>query len=173
MTDIRLAEAADAPGIVQLVQSAYRGESSRQGWTSEADLVEGDRTDLEQVLSVINGDEAVILVLDDGSRIAGCCKIERRANGTAYFGMFAVSPEIQGGGLGRRLMTEAERQAVQRYGSDTMEMTVLAPQTALIAWYERLGFRRTGDTVPFPANPKDARVLRDDLYFLVLTKPLS
>jgi ribosomal protein S18 acetylase RimI-like enzyme len=173
MAEIRLAEAADAAELVQLIQSAYRGEESRQGWTSEADLLEGDRIDLEEVLSLINGHNSVILVLDDGTRIAGCCKIERRANGGAYFGTFAVSPAAQGGGLGRRLMAEAERRAVDIYGAERLEMTVLAQQAALIAWYERLGFRRTGETIAFPADPKHARPLRDDLHFLVLAKQLS
>ncbi len=115
----------------------------------------------------------MLLVLDDRGSIIACCQLEDRGGNLAYFGTFAVSPAAQGRGLGRRLMAEAERRAVAAFGSATMEMTVLAQQEALIAWYERLGFSRIGELRPFPADPAFARPLRDDLHFLVLSKDLA
>jgi RimJ/RimL family protein N-acetyltransferase len=173
---IRPARPAEAGALAQLITSAYRGESSRRGWTSEADLVEGIRTDATRIRQLITGPGSVVLVLageDSPAALAGCCAVSDRGDGLAYFGTFAVPPAEQGGGRGRRLLTAAQRQAVLRFGSNRMEMTVLAPQAALIGWYERQGFRRTGETRPFPAHDVYARPLRDDLYFVVLAKDLS
>ncbi|HEY1919990.1 MAG TPA: GNAT family N-acetyltransferase [Streptosporangiaceae bacterium] len=145
---------------------------SRRGWTSEADLVEGDRIDIEQVKEIIDGPDSVLLVLDEGGLIVACCQLEDRGGSLAYFGTFAVSPFRQGKGLGRCLMTEAERWAAATFGSTLMEITVLAQQKELISWYERLGFIHTGEVRSFPADSTFARPLRDDLYFVVLSKRL-
>lgn len=179
MSEFRLAVPTDAPRLVELIRTAYRGEASRDGWTSEADLVEGDRIDLAQVLHIIAKPGSLMVVLDETEDEAGaggitaCCAVEDRGGGLAYFGTFAVSPAAQGHGTGRRMMVEAQRRAVADFGAVTMEITVLAQQAALLAWYERLGFRRTGEQRPFPADPKSARPLRDDLHFVVLTKDLA
>jgi ribosomal protein S18 acetylase RimI-like enzyme len=173
MVVIRDAVAADAGQLTGLIRSAYRGTVSRDGWTSEADLVAGDRIDAEQVLKIINGSSSVMLVLADDNDIVACCQLEDRGDQLAYFGTFAVRPSTQGGGLGRRLITEAERQAAVRFGALAVEMTVLAQQEQLMAWYERLGYRRTGEERPFPADPVYARPLRDDLHFVVLLKDLG
>jgi ribosomal protein S18 acetylase RimI-like enzyme len=169
----RPAVPADAEALVALIRSAYRGDTSRAGWTSEADLVSGDRIDSGQVLAMIGGPGSVLIVLDGEDGLTGCCQVEDRGAAVAYFGTFAVSPAAQGGGIGRRLIAEAERQATGRFGAAVLEMTVLAQQDKLIAWYERLGFHRTGERRPFPADGRFARPLRDDLYFIVLAKPLA
>ena len=173
MTGCRLAVPADAERLAALIRTAYRGEASRQGWTSEVDLVGGDRINVEQVRSLIEGPSSMMLVLGEENGIIACCQVEDRGDSLAYFGTFAVSPAAQGAGLGRRLMAEAERHAALTFGSAELEMTVLAQQEMLIAWYERLGFRRTGETRPFPADETFARPLRDDLHFVVLAKSLA
>jgi ribosomal protein S18 acetylase RimI-like enzyme len=172
MSRFRLAAAPDAGQLVELIRSAYRGEESRDGWTSEADLVEGDRISAGQVRAIIDGPSSMMLVLEDDSGIIACCQLEDRGGNVVYFGTFAVSPLTQGRGFGRRLMAEAERRAVAAFGARLMEMTVLERQRKLIAWYERLGFSPTGETRPFPADPVFARPLHDDLRFIVLSKNL-
>lgn len=158
---------------MRLVRSAYRGEESRQGWTSEADLVEGSRIDTDGVLALIAGSSSMLLVLDDESGPLGCCQLEDRGDGLAYLGTLAVRPHQQGGGVGRRLVTDAEHRAVEAFGSSAIEMTVVKQQVALLAWYERLGFAPTGETRPFPYDdPGHAVPLRDDLEFVVLRKDL-
>ena len=181
---IRPARPADADVLTALIRSAYRGDDSRAGWTSEADLVEGERINAGQVRAMITGAGSLILVgetpgqpgqpgqLSQPARIVACCQLRNEGAGLAYFGTFAVSPQAQGAGLGRQLMNEAERQAVSSFGATRLEMTVLAPQDKLIAYYERRGFQRTGETRPFPADPTYARPLVDGLYFVVLEKPL-
>jgi ribosomal protein S18 acetylase RimI-like enzyme len=169
---IRPARPGDADVLTDLIRSAYRGQDSRAGWTSEADLVEGERISRDQVLAMISAGGSVLLVGEDAGQIVACCQLRNEGAGLAYFGTFAVSPQAQGAGLGRRLMAEAERQAVAAFAATRLEMTVLAQQDKLIAYYERRGFRRTSETRPFPADPRYARPLRDDLYFAVLEKPL-
>jgi len=169
----RRAVASDAPQLVMLVRSAYRGSVSRQGWTSEADLVGGDRIDEGQVLDLIERAGSALLVLDDGDGVIACCHLEDRRDGVAWFGTFAVEPKQQGRGVGRRLLAEAEERAADAFGALAMEMTVLAQQEALIGWYERLGFKRTGETRRFPADPRHAIPRRDDLHFVVLRKHLN
>jgi predicted N-acetyltransferase YhbS len=170
---IRPARPGDAEVLVTLIRSAYRGDTSRAGWTSEADLVEGDRISAGQVRAMTERSGSLMLVAQNQAGIVACCQLENRGAGLVYFGTFAVSPVDQGAGLGRQLMAEAEYQAVTAFAASRLEMTVLAQQDKLIAYYERRGFRRTGETRPFPADPRYARPLRDDLYFVVLVKHLA
>jgi ribosomal protein S18 acetylase RimI-like enzyme len=171
MNQFRVANPADAMRLVELIRSAYRGEVSRQGWASEADLVGGERIDVDQVLKIIDEPNSMMLVLDGEQDIIACCQLTDLRDGLAHFGTFAVHPSAQGVGLGRRLMAEAERHALT-FGANMIEITVLAQQETLISWYERLGFRGTGEKRPFPVDPRFARPLRDDLYFVVLAKTL-
>ncbi len=171
--EIRPARPADVDALTSLIRSAYRGRDSRDGWTSEADFVEGERISPDQVLAMISDAGSLLLTGEQAARIVACCQLRNEGAGLAYFGTFAVSPSAQGGGLGRQLMAEAERRAVAAFAARRLEMTVLAQQDKLIAYYERRGFRRTGETRPFPADPRYARPLRDDLYFVVLVKDLS
>jgi ribosomal protein S18 acetylase RimI-like enzyme len=170
---IRPARPADADVLVDLIRSAYRGEDSRAGWTSEADLVEGERISRDQVLAMISRGGSLLLAAEQDGGIVACCQLQDQGAGLAYFGTFAVSPKAQGAGLGRQVMAEAEHQAVAAFRATRLELTVLAQQDKLIAYYERRGFRRTGETRPFPADPRYARPLRDDLHFVVLAKTLT
>jgi GNAT superfamily N-acetyltransferase len=172
--EFRLAVADDAPLIAALVHSAYRGDTSRQGWTSEADLLDGDRISVDDVQALIAEPGAVVLLgLDDDGSILACCELRHSRDGVGYFGMFAVRPGRTGGGVGRTVMSEAERYAVERWGVTSMEMSVIAQRTDLTAWYERLGYARTGATKPFPyGDPRYGAPRRDDLYFEVLAKDL-
>ncbi|MFC8720066.1 GNAT family N-acetyltransferase [Kitasatospora sp. NPDC057198] len=169
----RAAEARDVPALVALVESAYRGESSRAGWTTEAHLLEGQRTDAAAVAELLERPDSVVLLVERDGAPAACCHVERRG-GAAYFGMFSVSPAIQGGGLGRQVLARAEEWARAAWGATTMEMTVIEQRADLIAWYERRGFARTGGFEPFPYGDERFGVpLRPDLRFVKLAKSLS
>ncbi len=164
---------ADAHALVELIRSAYRGDVSRQGWASEADLVAGDRIDESGVRDLITAPGSTLLVLRGGTDMVACCQLEHRGEGLVYFGTFAVAPRAQARGVGRRLMAEAERVAKTKFTACTLEMTVLAQQDRLIGYYEHRGFHRTGETRPFPADPVFARPLVNDLRFVVLQKRLT
>jgi ribosomal protein S18 acetylase RimI-like enzyme len=170
----RFARSADVPAIVDLVESAYRGESSRAGWTTEADLLDGQRTDPEAISAVITGPGSVMLLAEAGGKLVGCCQLERRPDAEAYFGTFAVRPGGQGQGWGGQILAEAERLARDEWSAGTMVMSVLAQRPDLIAWYERRGYRPTGETTPFPyGNARFGVPKRPDLSFAILAKPLS
>ena len=170
----RNAVEADAEAIVALVESAYRGDASRIGWTTEADFLAGQRTDAEGVRAdIARPDSLIRLALDGDGRLLACCHLERTGP-ACYFGMFSVEPARQGGGIGKRLMAEAERLAREDWRCSRMEMTVIDIRDELIGFYERRGYRRTGVKKPFPYG--DARFglpRRDDLRFEVLEKPLE
>ena len=160
--------------IVALVESAYRGPASRAGWTTEADLLDGQRTDARAVADLIANPNGGLLLADEDAALVGCCQLERRPGGLAYFGMFSVRPGRQGQGRGRAILAEAERIARHEWAADHMSMTVIRQRIDLIAWYERLGYRWTGQTEPFPYGDERFGIpRRPDLEFLVLTKPLA
>jgi GNAT superfamily N-acetyltransferase len=171
----RTATRDDVPDIVALVESAYRGESSKAGWTTEADLLDGQRTDADAV-GVLVGSPAgrVLLAHGPDGELLACAHIERRGARIAYFGMFSVRPTLQGGGLGKEVLAEAERAVREEWGATIMEMTVIGQREDLIAWYERRGYRRTSQAIPFPyGDPRFGLPRRPDLYFVVLRKDLG
>lgn len=163
---------ADVDVLVGLIESAYRGDASRAGWTTEADILEGQRTDPEGVLQVIKSPDSRLLTVEQDGRIVACCQLEHRGP-HAYFGMFAVSPTLQGAGLGKVVIAQAERLAQETWGVTEMHMTVISVRDDLIAWYERRGYRRTGEMTPFPYGDERFGIpQRDDLQFELLVKPL-
>ncbi|MFF3912005.1 GNAT family N-acetyltransferase [Streptomyces sp. NPDC001852] len=164
---------ADVDVLVALIESAYRGDSSRAGWTTEADILQGRRTDPEGVLEVIKSPDSRLLAVEQDGRIVACCQLEHRGD-HAYFGMFAVSPTLQGAGLGKTVMAEAERRVRETWGVTEMHMTVISVRDDLIAWYERRGYRRTGKMSPFPYGDERFGIpQRDDLQFELLVKKLG
>ncbi|MEU5368876.1 GNAT family N-acetyltransferase [Streptomyces sp. NPDC005951] len=166
----RDATEADVPALVALIESAYRGDSSRTGWTTEADILQGQRTDEQGVRDVIDAPASRLLAVERGGGLVACCQLEHRGD-AAYFGMFAVRPGLQGGGLGKLIIAEAERTVKEDWGVGEMHMTVISVRDDLIAWYERRGYRRTGALTPFPLGDERFGIpQRDDLAFELLVK---
>ncbi|MBP2437712.1 GNAT family N-acetyltransferase [Microbacterium amylolyticum] len=169
----RTAEPSDVPEIVRLVESAYRGEASRAGWTTEADLLAGQRTDPEQVDEMLIAEGSVVFLAERGGTIVACCHLENRDD-HVYIGMFAVSPPAQGAGYGRTVLAAAEDFARAEWGANEARMTVIIQRIELIAWYERRGYAKTGHTSPFPyGDDRFGIPQHDDLAFETLVKPLG
>ncbi|MFH8565471.1 GNAT family N-acetyltransferase [Streptomyces sp. NPDC017988] len=163
---------ADVDALVALIESAYRGDASRAGWTTEADILEGRRTDPRGVVEVIESPASRLLAVERDGVLVACCQLEHRGE-HAYFGMFAVSPAEQGAGLGKVIIAEAERVAREEWGAREMHMTVISVREDLIAWYERRGYRRTGKMTPFPYGDERFGIpQRADLEFELLVKEL-
>ena len=172
---LREATVSDAESVVDLIESAYRGPSSREGWTTEADLLDGQRTDVDAVLAALHREGVWLLLAEAADAgLVGCCQLERRSSHTVYFGSFAVRPGLQSKGLGRRLLSAAEEHARDAWNARVVEMTVIAQRAELIAWYERRGYALTGETRPFPYDDERAGLpRRPDLHFVVMAKSLD
>ena len=183
MLSFRTATHDDIPALIDLVSSAYRGDASRQGWTTEADLLDGQRIDADMLRTDLDTQGSLVLLgVDSGDedrpRLVACANIATQPSNdgipTAYFGMFSVSPDLQGGGIGNAMLVEAERAARDTLGCSRMRMTVIDARKELIAYYERRGYRRTGIKKPFPyGDPRYGLPKREDLQFEVLEKALE
>ncbi len=162
----------DLPNLHALIESAYRGDSARAGWSHEADLLDGQRTDLAALDAMLADPAQHLLVLRDGDALRACVALTDKGDGLAYLGLLTVEPSGQAAGLGRIILAAAEDHAAG-FGAFRVEMTVIEQRTELIAWYERRGYSVTGERRPFPHSDVRFGVpRRDDLVFVVLDKTL-
>lgn len=174
---IAAASDADCDELAVLVNHAYRGDSSRAGWTTEADLLDGQRTDAAALRAQIAGPGHAILCLRAAAAgpILGCVAvhdIDDEGGRGVYFGMLTVRPDMQARGLGRALLDRIEELARER-GARRVTMTVIPLRQTLVAWYERRGFRPRGDVRPFPYDqPAFGMPKRPDLTLAVFEKVL-
>lgn len=148
--DIRVARPDDLRHLRALVEGTYRGDSARRGWTHEADLLTDERTTDADLVTALADPDHVLLVAEVEDGLVGTVTTVAAGPGRAYLGMLSVAPDRQGSGLGRALIAAAERAAIAHFGAAVMEMTVIDVRHELIAWYERLGYQRTGERRPFP-----------------------
>ena len=172
MSAIVVAGPGDLPALHALIERAYRGDSARMGWSHEADLLGGQRTDRAVLTEMLADPEQRLLVARDGRALTGCVSVRRVGPDRCYLGLLTVEPALQAAGLGRSLIAAAEDSA-RRMGATVMEMTVIARRAELVAWYERRGYRLTGERRPFPLDdPRFGLPKTRDLEFVVLEKPL-
>ena len=169
---IERASTADIDRLHRLVESAYRGETSKAGWTTEADLLGGQRTDTEELAEILADPDQYMLVMREDEALIGSILITDKAEGRAYFGMLTIDPQRQASGLGKTLLSAGEN-AARAFGASVMECQVIRQREELIAWYARHGYVDTGDTRPFPMHdPRFGLPKRDDLVFIVMEKRL-
>ena len=168
----RPATPADIPMLVDLVTSAYRGDASRAGWTTEADLLDGLRIDADRIAADLERPQSVILLGEADGDVVACAHVAVE-DGAGYFGMFSVRPTLQGHGIGKQMLAEAERIAREDLLQGAMRMTVIDVRDELIDYYARRGYRRTGIHKAFPYGDERFGIpKRPDLRFEVLEKPL-
>ncbi len=167
----------DYSEVVNLVNSSYRGDSSRLGWTTEAEYLDGQRTDLESLKNELQDQNKTLLCLRTnlGAEIIGTVLLEpfgEPNQKTCYLGMLTVKPTLQNQGLGRWIMKAAESYARER-GALYMTLGVLNPRAELVGWYERRGYQRTGQRENFPDDhAKFGYPKIKDLHFLMFKKTL-
>ncbi len=161
----------DIPALVTLINSAYRGESSKKGWTTEADLLDGQRTDPDTLLNTMNTPNSVILKYENEQNEIEACVYLNKQDDKMYLGMLTVNPELQAKGLGKLLMAESEKYAVQQ-GCKSVIMTVISIRAELIAYYERRGYKDTGERKPFPMGDPKFGLPQQHLEFIVMEKEL-
>jgi GNAT superfamily N-acetyltransferase len=188
MIFFRLALDSDCEDLTRLINSAYRGENSRAGWTTEADLLDGQRTDPASLRDLLVREGAILMAIDDGGRdgvtssepggdgpaagvLVGCVYLKNKKD-HAYLGMLTVSPGQQAGGLGRNILAYAESWAAKNWRVGRIELTVITRRTELIAWYVRRGYHETGRLEPFPADEKFGKPKVPDLELVALEKKI-
>lgn len=167
---IQKMEENDIPAIVSLVNSAYRGEVARKGWTHEADLLTGGRIDEAAVKDLMKNAAVTILKYTADNKITGCVCLEKDGD-LLHLGMLTVFPGTQNQGIGKQLLAAAEKLALQ-FGCKIIEMQVITTRLELIQWYERRGYVRTGVLQPFPYNDDRFGIPLTTLEFMVLRKTL-
>jgi N-acetylglutamate synthase-like GNAT family acetyltransferase len=164
------ANIGDLPQLTALINSAYRGEEAKQGWTHEADLIDGVlRTDESSLIKMLEEKDSVILKYEEDEMIVGCVFLQQKHD-HLYLGMLSVKPNIQARGVGKKLLAAAEDHA-RNLGIHKIEMTVISIRKELIAWYERRGYRDTGKTLPFHSDSKYGTP-RQPVEFIVMEKQL-
>ncbi len=168
---IQPATLADIPELLPLVNSAFRGEISKKGWTHEANLIEGEaRTDEATMREMmLEPDSTMLKYQNEAGQIIACVYLRKRERGL-YLGMLTVSPELQGGGVGKQLLTAAEEVARQ-YNCPCIYMTVLSVRHELVAWYERHGYHQTGEMQPFNVEARFGVPIQP-LYLAILEKTI-
>lgn len=167
---IAIARKEDAPMLSELVNAAYRGDSSRKGWTTEADLLDGTRTDANAIKDLIANPGTLVLKYLEGEKILGCVELNRKGD-RLYLGMLTVDPSCQGKGIGKILMTAAEKEAGNQR-CQSIFMTVISVRHELIAWYVRHGYRDTGQRKPFFVPDARWGLPKMDLEFVILEKKI-
>ena len=167
------AEISDAETIAQLINSAYRGEESRKGWTTEADILDGLRTTTADVAKIIKRNDAFILIGVLNYQIVAtiCCELQILVgNNTAHFGMIAVKPTLQNKSYGKQIIKAAELMTQRHWHAVGFSMAVISIRYELIAFYEKLGYQRTGEFKGFPVKPELWQPKVDGLNLQVLAK---
>ena len=165
---ITIATPDNVSALEKLINSAYRGETSKLGWSTEAHILGGKRITEEELLEIFSDKQNTILKFTENNKIIGCVLLSNKEN-KLYLGMFAVSPELQNSGIGKKFLQEAEEHAL-KLGLPKIVMTVITIRESLIAWYKRHGYIDYGVREPFPLNGTNAVISNQPLEFVVLEK---
>jgi ribosomal protein S18 acetylase RimI-like enzyme len=160
----------DIPSLTTLINSAYRGETSKKGWTTEAHLLEGKRTTEEELKEIILDPKNTFLKFSENDKIIGSVLLVEKGH-LLYVGMLTVSPELQNSGIGKKMLAEAETHA-KTLGLSTLSMTVVSVRSELIAWYKRHGYVETGEREPFPSSEIHINISDKPLEFIYLEKKI-
>lgn len=160
----------DIPALNILINSAYRGETSKKGWTTEANLLEGKRTNEEELTETILNPKNTILKFTENDQIIGSVLLVEKEH-QLYLGMLTVSPELQNSGIGKKMLAEAENHA-RALGLSSIIMTVISVREELIAWYKRNGYVDTGKREAFPSSDIHINVSNEPLEFIFLEKKI-
>ena len=161
----------DISQLNKLINSAYRGESSKKGWTTEANILEGIRTTEEELAETMGDPKNTILKFTENDWIIGCVLLIAKER-QLYLGMLTVSPELQNSGVGKKLLQQADLHALA-LGLPRIVMTVISVREELISWYKRHGYVDIGAREPFPVSDVHIPITETPLEFMVLEKKVG
>ncbi|HWO20799.1 MAG TPA: GNAT family N-acetyltransferase [Kofleriaceae bacterium] len=139
---VRRAQLADAPSLADLINRAYE---------IEVFFVDGQRTNADEIAAMMR--TGTFLVLErsgDRPTLAGAVYVEARPE-AGYLGMLSVAPELQGMGLGTRLVRIAEAMC-EAMGAPTVRLRIVNLREELGRWYRSLGYEEIG-TAPYDHGP--------------------
>ncbi|KAJ5175668.1 Acyl-CoA N-acyltransferase [Penicillium canariense] len=171
--NFRIANQQDAVKLQQLIESAFRAEDSRQGWVGSSDLASRFHIEVKDISAVIiNPATAFLVASDDYGAILGSIGVSKRALDRARLFMLAVEPQHHRGGIGRQVLAYAEDYCQRTWDSKIVELNALSTREALISWYLRRGYRKTGDSAPFPSEEYDDLALPADMCFIEFEKTM-
>jgi len=168
---IRIAEPKDSENVCDLVNSVYRGDNAKKGWTTEADLLEGIRIDINKVNEIISSENNVLLLITDQDKVIGSVHLEKKGS-KCHLGMLSVDVNYQNRGIGRLLMDKSEEYAKTEFRCNKMEMKVIGQRKELIDYYLRRGYEITGEKEPFIVNSHFGAPKAAGLYFEYMVKIL-
>lgn len=170
----RIATPADAAQLQELVQSAFQAEDSRERWTGDTELSKRFRIGVDKVMvSITKPDSATLMATNDGGVLVASLELSKRSADLARLSMLAVDRCYHGGGIGHQVLAYAEEYCRREWGVKKLGPNSLSTRQALVAWYERCGFERTGELSPFPRDHFTDLALPEDLCFVELDKDLS
>lgn len=170
----RLATQDDAEKLHHLIQAAFRAEDSREGWVGNADLASSFSLDVKDIMPTItNPDSAFLIATDNNDTLIGSIGVSRRGPDGARLFMLAVDQQHNRGGIGRQVLAHGEDYCQQTWNATKLALNALSTREALVSWYMRRGYRKTGETTPFPRKEFNGLTLPDDMCFVELEKDLS
>lgn len=170
--EVRMAGSGDLEQLEELVNLAYRGGKSQVSWKNEHHLVKGPRIVKAELEKIISCEDSKIITLQQEERILACAHVEKHCD-EAHIGMLAVDPEFQNYGLGKRILLQAEKLAVESFGVLKAKMFVFAGREELLSWYEKMGYEQTGETMPFFGPESGLTPLVENAHFVVVSKRLA
>lgn len=172
--NFRVATEDDAAQLQQLVESAFRAEDSRKGWTDDLGLSSTFRLDVQEIIAMITkADSVMLMATSNENTLVGSIGSSKRDANYARLFMLAVDTSQQRGGIGRQVLTYAEDYCQRTWGVTTLGLNALSNRKQLISWYSRRGYKMTGETTPFPREKSGNLVLPDGLCFVEFEKVLG
>ena len=153
---VRRAQPADAAALAELVNRAYAVEGF---------FVDGQRTSADEIARMLRTGTFLVLERGDPPALAAAVYVEARAEG-GYFGMLSVAPELQGLGLGTRLVRIAEAMC-EAMGAPTVRLRIVNLRDELGRWYRSLGYEEIG-TAPY-----DHRPVKQPCHFVEMERAIS
>jgi GNAT superfamily N-acetyltransferase len=165
------AKVEQAEDITALVNSVYRGENSKKGWTTEAYFLDGIRITSGKVGQIIREENSVILLAMLEDKMLGCVHLEKEKD-FGWLGMLSVDVNYQAHGIGKVIIDKSERYVKEVFGCNVMQMKVIGKRKELIEYYLRRGYKFTGEREDFLSTAGTFGDPKEPLHFVILSKKL-
>ncbi len=161
----------DIKAVVELINKAYR-ENNPNSWTSEAHLLSGIRVNEDNINDILEEKNSKIYIAKFEDKIAGTIQAKLEDE-DIHIGLFAVHPDFQSFGVGKKLLEFTEQSSMKLYNADKFKMQVISIRTDLIEFYKRRGYEVTNTFLEFPKSELWNFRTNEELRFVVLEKNIK